>query len=416
VHCKQISKPKHLSLSSLSSNIPLMEHTDDTPSPHSKQSFQSRISREAPYTKVQEQVICRTMYIERYPIYLLLWMVGYRYLPPEYKDRLAECPLQPFSSFLLDGQAKEDSYPNPLELEVIAANLSSPEPPVFTLRGLTTLGEARQESYPNFFAQATPKAIQVAVDQCTPVLDLYIKHRKNFLVHNLRLVLHISNKFHPSDNVFMDYIQEGAKGLSHAIDRFSYSRGHKFSTYATWWIRQQITRHIADNANTIRLPQHIQDLRAKLYNFSTEYTEQHGKDPSIALLATTFKTTPTRIQTLLDMQPRAVSLNAPTGSEDGEGAELADRIEDHTVISPAEVASMHLLRTKVRQVLEDLPARERNVLSLRFGLDDGQKHTLEEVGRTLHVTRERIRQIEAKALKKLRHPRRIRMLRGDPEN
>jgi RNA polymerase sigma factor (sigma-70 family) len=356
-----------------------MEHTDDTPSPHSKQSFQSRISREAPYTKVQEQVICRTMYIERYPIYLLLWMVGYRYLPPEYKDRLAECPLQPFSSFLLDGQAKE-------------------------------------ESYPNFFAQATPKAIQVAVDQCTPVLDLYIKHRKNFLVHNLRLVLHISNKFHPSDNVFMDYIQEGAKGLSHAIDRFSYSRGHKFSTYATWWIRQQITRHIADNANTIRLPQHIQDLRAKLYNFSTEYTEQHGKDPSIALLATTFKTTPTRIQTLLDMQPRAVSLNAPTGSEDGEGAELADRIEDHTVISPAEVASMHLLRTKVRQVLEDLPARERNVLSLRFGLDDGQKHTLEEVGRTLHVTRERIRQIEAKALKKLRHPRRIRMLRGDPEN
>jgi RNA polymerase sigma factor (sigma-70 family) len=392
-----------------------MDSYDDTPQPHPKQSFLTRIGREQPYTKLEEQVICRVMDIERYPIYLILWMVGYRYLPPDYKKRLAGKPIRPFSSFAAEGNAKEDSYPNPLELEGIAAHLKADKPTDFTMGGLTALSDERQESYPNFFAHATPKAVQCAVEQCIPVLDLYIKHRQNFLVHNLRLVVHITNKFHPSDNAFMDYIQEGAKGLSHAIDRFSYSLGHKFSTYATWWVRQQITRHIADNSNTIRLPQHIQDLRTKLHHFTTDYVEQHGTEPTAQLLATTFGTTPGRIQLLRDMQPRAISLNAPTGTEDGDGAELVDRIEDHSVINPAEVASAHLLQVKVRQVLGDLTDRERNVLSLRFGLDDGQKHTLEEVGRTMRVTRERIRQIEAKALKKLRHPRRIRMLRGDPD-
>lgn len=250
--------------------------------------------------------------------------------------------------------------------------------------------------------QAEIKALQLDVDRGSDA-------KKRLAEANLRLVVSIAKRYVGRGMLFLDLIQEGNLGLIKAVEKFDYRKGYKFSTYATWWIRQAITRAIADQARTIRIPVHMVETINKLIRVSRQLLQELGREPTPEEIAEEMKMPVERVREILKISQEPVSLETPIGEE--EDSHLGDFIKDDNVPVPADAATFTLLKEQLEEVLGTLTEREQKVLTLRFGLEDGRARTLEEVGKEFNVTRERIRQIEAKALRKLSHPSRSRKLK-----
>ena len=247
------------------------------------------------------------------------------------------------------------------------------------------------------------------IDLAIRIADNDEAAKKKLAEANLRLVVSIAKRYVGRGMQFLDLIQEGNLGLIKAADKFDYTKGFKFSTYATWWIRQAITRAIADQARTIRIPVHMVETINKVKKANSQLLHENGRDPTAEEISERLNMSAEKVREILRVAQEPVSLETPIGEE--EDSHLGDFIPDDEALSPADAASMYFLKQQLHEVLETLTEREARVISMRFGLDDGHPRTLEEVGKEFNVTRERIRQIEAKALRKLRHPSRSKKLK-----
>ena len=257
--------------------------------------------------------------------------------------------------------------------------------------------------------EAEVEELKTEIKELQKDVDLGAEAKKRLAEANLRLVVSIAKRYVGRGMLFLDLIQEGNLGLIKAVEKFDYRKGYKFSTYATWWIRQAITRAIADQARTIRIPVHMVETINKLIRVSRQLLQELGREPSPEEIAEEMKMPVERVREILKISQEPVSLETPIGEE--EDSNIGDFIKDDNVPVPADAAAFTLLKEQLEEVLSTLTDREQKVLTLRFGLEDGRARTLEEVGKEFNVTRERIRQIEAKALRKLRHPSRSRKLK-----
>ena len=305
--------------------------------------------------------------------------------------------LEPDDEMLL---AAEDDEKEALDIDVDNIDLAGPE-------GIGTEDPVRM--YLKEIGKVSLLSAEEEIELAKRMEEGDEEAKKRLAEANLRLVVSIAKRYVGRGLLFLDLIQEGNLGLIKAVEKFDYRKGYKFSTYATWWIRQAITRAIADQARTIRIPVHMVETINKLIRVSRQLLQELGREPSPEEIAEVLKMPEERVREILKISQEPVSLETPIGEE--EDSHLGDFIQDDNVPVPADAAAFTLLREQLNEVLSTLTEREQKVLRLRFGLDDGRQRTLEEVGREFNVTRERIRQIEAKALRKLRHPSRSRKLR-----
>lgn len=395
---------------------PLPKSSYDTGLADGLQSFIKKISCHGLLSPSEQESFCLELDEKKFPIFLLLWWAGLRPLPTYYTARVSSCPVIGPSLKKAKPSALRTSSPDPQELEELSSMVNSPPskpPDPLSFEALNALEEERATMPSGLFARATPASLKKACHAAEPVLDSYIELRKKFMLYNMRMVIRYARTSGYDPSQTMDYIQEGIQGLSKAIDRFGVSLGHRFSTYATWWIKQSIKRYITESCSTIRLPTGYVELRNKIHNCSESYIEKHGKPPSRQFLAESFGVPEARVSQVLERNPTMVNLDAPIDSQEREGSSLADRISDPEAVDPVDIASDEYLKDRLEELLDSLSPREKNIVVLRYGIGDGTRHTLEEIGRILDLTRERIRQVEAKAIRRLRHPRQLRILLGD---